>query len=70
MAMNSGIDLLLGRRGELLREIKKSRNLIREADDNKNGRLVSENQSYLSVAEMELTIVDEKLDSLQGSISE
>lgn len=70
MAMNSEIDLLLGRRGELLREIKKSRNLIREADDNKNGRLVSENQSYLSVAEMELTIVDEKLDSLQGSISE
>ncbi len=69
MAMNSEIDSLLGRRGELLREIKKSRNLIKEADDSKNGRLVSENQSYLSVAEMELTIVDKKLDSLQGSIS-
>ncbi len=63
--MSEEIDLLLGRRGELLREIRKSRDLIRESDDRKNARLVAENQAYLSVAEVELTKVDKDLDNLQ-----
>ena len=66
MTINDEIDLLLGRRGELLREIRKSRDFIREADDQHNNRLVSRNQSYLSVAELELTEVDKGLDDLQG----
>ncbi len=56
---------MLGRRGELLREIKKSRNLIRESGDRENARLVAVNQSYLSVAEVELTKIDKDLDNLQ-----
>ncbi len=68
--MNNEIDTLLNQRSVLLHEILKSRRLIREADNSKNTRLVSVNQSYLSVAEVELTEVDQKLDSLQGSMSD
>ena len=67
MTMNNEIDSLLGRRGGLLHDIRKSRQLIREADNSKNARLVSENQAYLSAHEVELTEVDQRLDSLQGS---
>ena len=65
--MNKRIDSLLSQRRKLLKDIIKSRRRIKEADDDKKGRLVSENQAYLSAHEVELTEVDQRLDSLQGS---
>lgn len=65
----SSKDNLLGRRGELLREILKVRAVIRIDNDNNPSQLPHYNQTKLMVLEKELTEVDNKLDGLDKSFA-